>query len=142
MITIITDGKVKQKELAILADIYFKRIQTFKAVRIKILTIENSYEDRIRKLAKQSGHQLFLLSEGGKTYESKEFAEILRPNFESGDSFTFVIGPPEGFSKELKSECKQISLSPMTFPHEVAQVLLLEQIYRSCCLFSGKDYHK
>ncbi len=96
----------------------------------------------MRKLAEKPGHQLFLLSEGGKEMESKEFSEFLRPNFESGESFTFVIGPPEGFSKELKSECKAISLSQMTFPHEVAQVLLLEQVYRSCCLFTGKDYHK
>lgn len=142
MITLITDGNIKQKELAILSDIYLKRIQTFNGVRIKILTIEKDFENKVRSLASKSGHYLFLLSEGGKLLDSEQFTDFLRPHFESGESFTLVIGPPEGFSQELKKECKQLSLSPMTFPHEIAQVLILEQIYRACCLFTGKDYHK
>ncbi|MCA9478496.1 MAG: 23S rRNA (pseudouridine(1915)-N(3))-methyltransferase RlmH [Nanoarchaeota archaeon] len=142
MITIITDGNIKQKELASLSDIYLKRISTFPATRIKFLTITKDFEEKIRSLNKKSGHRLFLLAEQGKEVDSKEFMEFLRPNFESGESFTLVIGPPEGFSDELKKECDAISLSRMTFPHEVAQVILLEQIYRACCLFTGKDYHK
>ena len=142
MITIVSDGPIKQKELAMLAEIYTKRISTFPAVRVKFLTISKDFEKKITELNKKGGHQLFLLAEIGKELDSVEFMEFLRPSFESGESFTLVIGPPEGFSDELKKECKAISLSKMTFPHEIAQVLLLEQIYRSCCLFSGKDYHK
>lgn len=142
MITIVSDGPIKQKEFATLSSIYLKRVQSFPSIRIKHLYFQKDFESRVRDLARKSSHQLYLLSEEGELLTSQEFSEFLRPNFQGSESFTLVIGPPKGFSAELKKECKQISLSPMTFPHEMAQVLLIEQIYRAYCLFSGREYHK
>lgn len=81
------------------------------------------------------------LTEEGKRLTSKEFSEFIK-NLDQKE-ITFVIGPAEGLSEKTKHAAQQkISLSPMTFPHELAALLAVEQIYRAKTIIAGKPYHK
>ena len=140
MITIYLDDKLHQKELEKLAEIYLKRLLVLPQIRLKVLYYKD--QAQILSLAKQEGHTCFLLSETGKMFTSEEFSTVLKTVFTENDSFTFFIGPPDGFSDEVKAQVPKLSLSPLTFTHEFAYVLLLEQIYRAYCIFSSREYHK
>ena len=84
-----------------------------------------------------------LLDAGGKARSSEEFAAWLKPRIERGDSLAFALGSSHGFDPSLKTEFpERLSLSPMTFPHDLARVLFLEQLYRAFSLLKGGTYHK
>jgi 23S rRNA (pseudouridine1915-N3)-methyltransferase len=81
-------------------------------------------------------NHVIYLSEHGPTCDTRGFKRILEASPEIG----FVIGPPEGFSERPQGEL--LSLSPLTFPHEMAMCVLVEQIYRAKTLIEGHPYHK
>ena len=77
------------------------------------------------------------LDERGKDMTTRQFAALL------GKDATFVIGGPDGLSTALKANASQIvRLSSLTLPHALAQVVLLEQIYRAATLLTGHPYHR
>jgi 23S rRNA (pseudouridine1915-N3)-methyltransferase len=96
------------------------------------------------KLATLKGFQVVLLHETGKLQTSEEFSRLISNSRQSSESLCFVIGGASGFAKELLavSHYKKLSLSPMTFPHHVARLLLIEQIYRAFTIIAGHPYHK
>ncbi len=103
----------------------------------KAISIES---DRLDKyLSKKNLANIYLLSETGKSFNSIELADF----FHSFDGFnlTLVIGASLGFSEDLKNKYSCISLSPLTFPHQMTQIILLEQIYRSISIINKKNYH-
>ncbi|CAK7011043.1 MAG: Ribosomal RNA large subunit methyltransferase H [Desulfovibrio sp.] len=82
------------------------------------------------------------LDEKGKLLSSVEFAGFLRQCFDSAKTPCFLIGGAFGLSEKVKERAtKLISLSPMTFPHELARVLLYEQLYRADAILHGRPYH-
>lgn len=83
------------------------------------------------------------LDEGGKAYDSKTLAARLNRWFEDpGRTPCFVVGGPFGFSPEATNRFdERLSLGPYTLPHELARVVLLEQLFRSTCILSGHPYH-
>lgn len=84
-----------------------------------------------------------LLSPEGKLRSSEDFAKWLGQRLDRGDRPCFILGSSHGFDPALKAEVKeQLSLSPMTFPHELSRVLLLEQLYRAFQILRGGPYHK
>ena len=84
-----------------------------------------------------------LLSPEGKLRDSEALARWLGARMDRGEGLAFVIGSSHGFDPALKAEVReQISLSPLTFPHELSRVLLLEQLYRAFTILRGKTYHK
>ena len=84
-----------------------------------------------------------LLDAAGKPRSSEDFAAWLKPRIERGDSLAFALGSSHGFDAPLKAEIPdKLSLSPMTFPHDLARVLFLEQLYRAFSLLQGGRYHK
>lgn len=84
-----------------------------------------------------------LLAENGTAYDSLQFSAMLGKLDASGPKkIIFIIGGPFGHSPELCAACKaSLSLSPMTFPHELARVMLLEQIFRAQAIISNFPYH-
>ena len=103
---------------------------------------ENKTENKkiLSYLNKDSAYKI-ALSEDVEAYSSKGFSQIIsNVNYQK---ITFVIGGPEGLTQETKKECdKTISLSSMTFTHEMAKMILFEQIYRSITILQNKKYHK
>ena len=80
-----------------------------------------------------------LLSAEGKTYDSVEFSRWLEDRRQSGRDVCFVIGGPKGLALDKCDE--KISLGPMTLPHQLARVVLLEQLYRAHKILAGEPYH-
>ena len=82
------------------------------------------------------------LDEGGEALDSPGLAALLRQYDEQALRPIFVIGGPFGFSPEVRAGCRRrLSLSAMTWPHELARVLLLEQLYRAECILRKVPYH-
>jgi 23S rRNA (pseudouridine1915-N3)-methyltransferase len=82
-----------------------------------------------------------VLTEEGSTADSMAFAEALRGS--GSDRLAFVIGGAEGIDPALKRQAAwRLSLSPMTFPHEIARLMLIEQLYRAQTILQGGPYHK
>jgi 23S rRNA (pseudouridine1915-N3)-methyltransferase len=90
-----------------------------------------------------SGKELHLFDERGKTFSSREFASFLQKKMASGlKELVFVIGGPYGFSKEVfKQSNSKISLSKLTFSHQMVRILCVEQIYRAFTILKGEPYH-
>ena len=90
-----------------------------------------------------SGAYTFVLSEEGKNYSTKEFASQLSKKMNGGfKSINFIIGGPFGISDEVKKASNEvISLSKLTFTHEMARVIILEQVYRAMTMIRGEKYH-
>ncbi len=83
------------------------------------------------------------LDPNGQLMASETFAEFFeRQVVEGGSKVTFVIGGAEGLPPALKSKLSLISLSPMTFTHQITRLILIEQIYRSVEILKGSKYHK
>ena len=93
-------------------------------------------------LASASG-DLILFDEGGEVLSSNEFAALVESFGLAGQTVNLAIGPTDGFSAEIKAMAKQlISLSSLTTTHELAAVLLLEQLYRATEINRGTPYHR
>ena len=85
--------------------------------------------------------QLVVLAEEGQTFNSPAFAKRLEGS--GSERLALVIGGAEGLDPALKARASwTLSLSPMTFPHELARLLLLEQLYRALTIQQGGPYHK
>ena len=80
-----------------------------------------------------------LLAGDGKTFDSIGFSRFLEERRQSGRDLCFVIGGPKGI--DLKSCDMRISLGTMTLPHQLARVVLLEQLYRAHKILAGEPYH-
>jgi len=106
------------------------------------------YEKRINRMARftpASGSKIsgdaILLDPAGRSVTSDEFYDMIRKASVNGRELHFVVGPPEGFGAE-KSKYDRISLSSLTMRHELAYLVLLEQIYRALLRMKGTDYSK
>jgi 23S rRNA (pseudouridine1915-N3)-methyltransferase len=86
---------------------------------------------------------VFLLDERGKQYESVAFANFLQEQFNrGGKNIFFLIGGPYGFSEAIYKRANgQISLSKMTFSHQMIRLFFIEQIYRAMTILKGEPYH-
>ena len=79
----------------------------------------------------------------GKTHSSEQLAVLAERSAISSRGMCFIIGGSFGLSDEVKAKAKvKLSMSPMTFPHQLARVMLCEQIYRAFCINNGSKYHK
>lgn len=98
--------------------------------------------EMILKAVKPSDH-LILMDERGKTFSSVEWARDLeQKSVRLAKDLVFVIGGPYGFSKAVYDRCdEKISLSKMTFSHQLVRVIFLEQLYRAFTIIKGEPYH-
>lgn len=157
-IRIIAIGKIKENYLKDGINKYIKRLQKYAKVEIDEVDdvslsdkpntseIEKAKQiegERVLKLLKPSDF-VISLDMNKKEMESPEFAKYLEKKFvEGGSKLTFVIGGSYGLSNELKRRANDsISLSKMTFLHQMTRLIILEQIYRSFKILNNETYHK
>lgn len=89
-----------------------------------------------------SSDTVVLLDERGKDFRSIEYAEWLRQRQATARRLVFVIGGPYGFSKDVYDRANEkISLSKMTFSHQMVRLIFTEQLYRACTIIKGEPYH-
>jgi 23S rRNA (pseudouridine1915-N3)-methyltransferase len=104
-------------------------------------------EEHVLALARGPRNQaksfLTLLDSRGKQFSSEEFAQFLRKREESSSQpLLFAIGGADGFGDEIRTAAGlTLSLGKFTMPHELARVVLLEQVYRACTILAGHPYH-
>jgi 23S rRNA (pseudouridine1915-N3)-methyltransferase len=97
---------------------------------------------RKRRLLDDGKVRVFLLDERGKEQDSRQFATQLQRLADQGaQRFVFAIGGAYGFPEGLRSRFPLLSLSRMTFPHDLARLVLAEQIYRALQISAGGKYH-
>ena len=90
----------------------------------------------------QPSDTVVLLDEHGREYRSIEFARWLEQKRNTARRLVFVIGGPYGFSQEVYARAnEQLSLSKMTFSHQMIRLTFTEQIYRACTIIKGEPYH-
>jgi 23S rRNA (pseudouridine1915-N3)-methyltransferase len=134
-------GKTRRPEmLAALCD-YVKRIG--RACPIEVTEVRDG-DAAMKKLEADRAATALLLDAGGKTYDSMAFAKWLGEQRDRGTrEVIFVCGDADGFPDVVRERVKQkISLSAMTYSHELARVMLVEQIYRAFAILAGSPYPK
>jgi 23S rRNA (pseudouridine1915-N3)-methyltransferase len=134
-------GKTKDKSMTTLIQNYSDRILP-RAIKIETHSEKLSTNDYLQYLQSKQG-TLILLDEGGEQYTSQELADLCKKWALKGEDTHLAMGPFDGWPKSGSSQkITRFSLSLMTFPHELAAVLLLEQLYRATEINRGSGYHK
>lgn len=152
--TIICLGKFKEAAYISLEKEFLKRLSPFAKVKVielpEVPYKRNSDMERtklkeaeiIRKHLPDNSI-VILLEEKGTLRDSIEFASTIDRLSSLGQEIIFVIGSGVGLHSSLKEVSNyNFSLSKLTFPHNLARILLLEQLYRAATILSGKEYHK
>ena len=136
---IIAIGKTKKKWVQEGIEMYLNRLPGLKVIEIKDST-QAKEEYTIKEILKRN-EILITLNENGQSFTSKQLAKKLLDSH--NQNITFAIGGASGLSPSLNSYAAwQLSLSPLTFPHEIARLLLIEQLYRAKTITQGGPYHK
>lgn len=134
-------GVPKEKAYKRLIELYGERLQS-RGVRVQYHSSKLSAEAYLDRLHEVGG-DLILLDEGGALDDSLGFAARYEGWQLSSHTTHLALGPAEGWpDDERLSSTLRLSLSPMTFPHELAAVVLVEQVYRASELHRGTGYHK
>jgi len=147
-------GKTDNKQLQTLVDSYSKRLNFYIKYTIETLpdikNVKNLSEQEQKNkegaliLSKIGPYDhLLLFDENGKTYSSVGFSKYLQKKMNSGiKTLVFVIGGPYGFSEEVYAKAQgKVSLSSMTFSHQMVRLFITEQIYRAYTILKGEPYH-
>ena len=138
-ITLICVGKIKKSWIKEGIEHYLKLYPSLKIIEVKDNTRAKEAQSIINLLNKNTF--LILLDENGPQMRSLQFCNFLQIN--NSLNLTFVISGSEGLSRYLKKHTNQkLSLSLLTFPHELARLLLIEQIYRASTIFRSHPYHR
>ena len=132
-------GKTKEPAIQTLTNEYLKRISRY----ADIAGIAQKDESAILSLARgKERHKLLLLDSRGKQLSSEELAEFLAREQRNAIPLLFAIGGSDGFSEEARRHAAfTLSLGKMTLPHELARVVLVEQIYRAFTILKHHPYH-
>ncbi len=150
---LITIGDNEDKYLATGFELYAKRLQHYASFEMVTISSQknksNSKEAAILAEAKEIQKKItpsdliILLDEKGKEYSSLEFAKQVQKYLNMpGKRMVFIIGGPYGFAPEIKERANQtVSLSKMTFNHQMARLFFLEQLYRAMTILKGEPYH-
>jgi len=146
---LIVVGKLKDANLEAIEADYLKRITSPELLIHEVkASAENKEAEgeailkKARDLAQGTSFHLICMTEWGKRSTSVAFAAWCRELFERQNKVFFVIAGAEGFSDEVLKNCQErISLSELTFPHKLARILLVEQLYRSQTIRTGHPYH-
>ena len=136
-------GKTKDSAIDALTAEYLKRLTRYGDVEGISLKDETALLKLCGREARPLRHTLVVLDSRGKQLSSEEFAEFLG-NYQGRNPLPllFAVGPANGFSTEIRQEANLLlSLGKMTLAHELARVVLLEQLYRAFTILKGHPYH-
>ncbi|MDD4141748.1 MAG: 23S rRNA (pseudouridine(1915)-N(3))-methyltransferase RlmH [Bacteroidales bacterium] len=153
-ITLLLCGKTSEPWITTGMEIYSKRIKNYISFETIVLTdLKNAAKMPFNEIKSREGEQILnelspsdyaiLLDEHGNTFSSVAFSNELQKIMNSGRKrVVFIIGGPYGFSPEVYKRADfRISLSPMTFSHQIVRVIFLEQLYRSFTILNNEPYH-
>ncbi|MCA1966070.1 MAG: 23S rRNA (pseudouridine(1915)-N(3))-methyltransferase RlmH [Flavobacterium sp.] len=153
-IRLLTIGKTDNKALQTLIDDYTKRLSFYVKFDLEIIpdikNVKNLSEAQQKEkegeliLSKITPtDHLILLDENGKTFSSVGFSDFLQKKMNAGiKTLVFVIGGPYGFSETVYQKAQgKVSLSEMTFSHQMVRLFVIEQIYRGFTILRNEPYH-
>jgi 23S rRNA (pseudouridine1915-N3)-methyltransferase len=152
-ITFVFSGKTKTGYIDKGIADYYSRLRHYVKTEICVIrdvknTKNMSEKEQVQKEGENilkeipAGGALILLDERGKKYSSVAFAEFLQKKIMEGRDIYLAIGGAYGFSDEVKKKADlEISLSEMTFSHQMVRLILLEQVYRAFTIMKGEPYH-
>jgi 23S rRNA (pseudouridine1915-N3)-methyltransferase len=134
-------GKTRRPEFRAVFDDYIKRIG--RSLPVEINEVRDGYA-ALKRLETDRAATAILLDAGGKSLDSESLARFLAEHRDRGTrEIIFVCGDADGFPEPLRKRVSQkLSLSPMTYSHELARVMLAEQLYRAFAILSGSPYPK
>ncbi|HNW55940.1 MAG TPA: 23S rRNA (pseudouridine(1915)-N(3))-methyltransferase RlmH [bacterium] len=152
-ITILTIGKLKSSACLELADDYFSRLK--RMAKIKVIELPGGrFSEGQAKLSRQQDSQkvlewlknypdsqVYLMAEQGQEHNSLSWSSMMTKWDADGKKIILIIGGAAGLDPDILNKAIRLSLSGLTWPHEIARVLLLEQLYRGLMISGGKDYH-
>jgi len=124
-------------------ELYLKRLQPYAKTESAAFPTEEALLAAVERMHGRTSPLLVLLDSRGKSFSSEGFAEWLQRERDDGrQAIVFAIGPASGWSDEARAKAGVLlSLGPMTLPHELARVVLLEQMYRAFTIMAGHPYH-
>ncbi|MBR1964249.1 MAG: 23S rRNA (pseudouridine(1915)-N(3))-methyltransferase RlmH [Muribaculaceae bacterium] len=153
-ITLLAIGKTNARFLQEGIDQYTKRLSHYIPFELKILPDVKTTKALTNEKQKEMEGQMFmsvigqgdwvtLLDEKGKEFTSREFASYIdKKTITIPKNLIFIIGGPYGFSQEMYNRANEkLSLSKMTFSHEMIRLFFVEQIYRAMTILKGEPYH-
>jgi 23S rRNA (pseudouridine1915-N3)-methyltransferase len=153
-ITLILNGKTEDDYIIKGFAVYEQRLKhylSFETILIPALKNAKSlnFEQQKKKEAElilkniQSSDKVILLDENGKEYDSVGFSDFIQQQMNSGiKNVVFVVGGPYGFSEEIYQRANgKISLSKMTFSHQMVRLFFAEQLYRAMTILKNEPYH-
>lgn len=153
-VKLIAIGKTDANYLAEGIDIYVNRLKHYIKFELEVIPDIKSRKNKTTEQQKEEEGKLLLskfdatdwvvlLDENGKLKTSREMADFLdQKMIQSTKTMTFVIGGPYGFSQEVYQRANQkLSLSKMTFSHQMIRLFFVEQIYRAFTILKGEPYH-
>ncbi len=153
-ITLLVIGKTDSAYLREGIDMYTKRLKHYIPFELLVIPDVKQSKNLTEELQKSkegefvlsklsAGRELHLFDERGKSYSSLEFSDFLQQKMLSSvKELIFVIGGPYGFSEEVYRQAhSQISLSKLTFSHQMVRLLCVEQFYRAFTILRGEPYH-
>ncbi len=153
-IKLIAIGKTDNKQLIALIDEYQKRLGFYIKFDFEVIPDIKKAKNLSEEQQKQKEGELILgklnatdvlilLDENGKQFNSVSFANYLQKHMNSGiKQLVFVIGGPYGFSQDIYNKAQgKISLSKMTFSHQMVRLFIIEQLYRGFTILKNEPYH-
>jgi 23S rRNA (pseudouridine1915-N3)-methyltransferase len=152
-IHLIAVGKIKTKHWRSAQQEYEKRLRRYTTFDLKEVkdfvgrgspdAVAMQKEGELLLKGAAQANRLILLSPDGQQMTSPGLAKWLRQGIVNNGRLAFLIGGPLGFSDEVVAAGhEQLALSPLTFTHELARVIFMEQLYRAFTILNGEKYHK
>jgi 23S rRNA (pseudouridine1915-N3)-methyltransferase len=137
-------GRARSEHFDALVDEYVSRMAAYAPVETTIFKTSQALFESMEKQRSRTGAILAILDERGKQFSSEELARWLgRLRDEGQQRVVFAVGPADGWSDEDRARAALLlSLGQMTLPHELARVVLSEQLYRAFTILAGHPYHR
>jgi 23S rRNA (pseudouridine1915-N3)-methyltransferase len=132
-----------ESDFAMALKTYLKRIGKYTAVDTPTFSSEDTFFQAISRQRSRTAPYLVLLDSRGNPFTSEQFAQWLGKLRDQGQqAIILAIGPADGWSEDARKQANVLlSLGPMTLPHELARIVLSEQLYRAFTILSGHPYH-